>query len=266
MTTGQVASEAGGGNHPPDVARILDVCDRIVQELGRRSHLFAWLRAPDAGPGEWLKVDAYYPGNRLVVVWHEHPGPHDHVYSELVPGRGLRLLELAPSDIDGDPEGTELALRRMIAALGPAPRRAAEPQPQERPVSLTPAEVATADRAPSPPTTERAGMLLGLALAAVLLIEVYVGVVNAALDGGQVVLAFGLALDACARALGTIAAGRAGNADWAWLCALGGSPLVASFVLFDRDDGPAAEPAPLAGLLSVFALAALAIAVLSDVL
>jgi hypothetical protein len=107
------------------------------------------------------------------------------------------------------------------------------------------------------------GVLEGVALATVLFIEMYVGVVGAGLDGGRVVLAFGLALDACSRALGTIAAGRALAGDWAWGCALGGSPVVAVFALFRGDGVVAVEPAPLAGLIAPVALVALALALLT---
>lgn len=263
MTTEQVASRAGGGNQPLSVALTLNLCDRILQELGRRQHLFAWLRAPGAGPEEWLKVDAYYPGNRLVVVWRERPGPHDNVYSELVPARGLRLLELQPSEIDRSPDGAEVALRRMIAALGPAPRRASDSQPAESRELTAARPVATVERQPP---SERAGLLLGLALAIVLLVEIYAGVVGWALDGGRAILAFGLALDVCARALGTLAAGRAGEAGWAWSYALGGSPVVATLALSAQRERITAEPAPLAALLSVLSLAALTIALLAAAL
>jgi hypothetical protein len=262
MTTGQVVREPRGANQPLSVALTLNMCDRVLQELGRRQHLFTWLRAPGAELGDWLKVDAYYPGNRLVVVWREQPGPNDHVYSELVPTRGLRLLELQPSDIDGSPEGTELALRRMIAALGPAPRRATEPRPEETKVALP----AFSQNAQPRPSSERAGLLLGLALAVVLLVEIYAGVVGWGLDGGHLVLAFGLALDVCARALGSVAAARAGEPGWAWCCALGGSPVVAGLAASARRAGVTAEPAPLAGLLSLLAMAALAIALIAAVL
>src|SRR5260221_601824 len=77
-------------------SQLLDLCDRIVGEMARRRHLFAWLRAPDAAVG-WLAVDAYYPASRLVVVCRSEPGPHDHLYRDLVPGRGLRLLEFSPA-------------------------------------------------------------------------------------------------------------------------------------------------------------------------
>jgi hypothetical protein len=103
----------------------------------------------------------------------------------------------------------------------------------------------------------------GVALVAVLFIEMYLGVVQGALDGGRLLLAFGLALDVCSRALGTIAANRAGSDDWAWLCALGGSPFVASFALFGRGGAVKVEPAPLAGLMGLVALGALAIALVS---
>jgi hypothetical protein len=102
-----------------------------------------------------------------------------------------------------------------------------------------------------------------VALALVLLLETYVGVVAAGLDGGRLVLAFGLALDVCARGLGTIAASRDGELDWAWWCALGGSPVVVSFAVLGRRGPVTAEPAPLAGLLSVLALASLVIAIVT---
>ncbi len=285
MTTEEVARELpepGLGTAPP-VAKLLDACDRVLEELGRRHHLFAWLRAPGAGAEEWLEVTAYYPSNRLVVVWHERPGPHDHVYSQLVPAHGFRLLELGPTDLSRAQQTLELALREKVGELGPAPRRPIEPQPQvhERQMIRAMASLALPAEpiarsghraqprratAPQPPAAARAaqllGMALGLVLVAVLLVEVYGGVMRLGLDGGRLILAFGLALDACSRALGTIAAGRSGAADWAWLCALGGSPLVAGFALSGSEDEPRREPAPLAGLISLLAIAILALAAL----
>jgi hypothetical protein len=105
--------------------------------------------------------------------------------------------------------------------------------------------------------------MLGLTLIVVAFVEVFVGVTEFGLDKGHVVLAFALAMDACARTLGTIAAARAGEREWAWGCALGGSPLVAAFALC-QDDGPVSvDPAPLAGLLSVLAGLGLFIALLA---
>jgi hypothetical protein len=250
-------SGPGAGTATRAAAQMLDLCDRALKELGRRQHIFSWLRAPEAGPEEWLQVDAYYPANRLVVVLHEHPGPYDHLYSELVPAHGLRLLELEAADIDGG----EFALMQKLAALGPAPRRA---QGADTGVLGPPAVRARKHEQRHP--SAQAGLVLGVALAAVLLVEGFAGVVVWALDGGHLVLAFGLALDVCARGLGTLAATRAGRPEWEWLCALGGSPLVAGFAARARQDPDTAETAPLAGLISAIALAALAIALLAALL
>ena len=225
-----------------EVSEVLDLCDRVLGEPGRRRHLFAWLRAPGAGPEEWLPVDAYYPSHRLVVIWREQPSTQDGVYEEEVPAHGLRLLELSPAALDGDPAA---GLRRMIAELGAAPTpRAAGPQlapkASERPLDY--------------------GFGLGLALALALFIELYLGVARGALDHSHFVLAFALAIDACARTSGVVAARRARAPDWAWGCLLIGSPLV---VAFWRSEQATAEPAPLAGQLAVVALLALVVAVLT---
>jgi hypothetical protein len=253
MTT-ELASKLEG-----EVGPVLDLCDRIVGELGRRGHMFTWLRAPDADREDWLAVDAYYPANKLVVVWREQPSPDDHLYTELVPNHGLRLLQLDPGQWGGDAESE---LRQMIASLGPSPRRAHEPQVHEREAPVVaPAPTLLIARPAADSVT--LGVLEGFLLAIVMVFEIYVGVVHGALDSGRPLLAFALALDACARALGTIAAGRVGAPDWAWGCALVGSPLVAVFALARREGPVRVEPAPLAGLMAVVALAALAIALLS---
>jgi hypothetical protein len=91
-------------------------------------------------------------------------------------------------------------------------------------------------------------------------VELYVGVMPLAV-GGHWWLALGLAFDVCSRVLGTIAARRAGPAPpWDWACAAGGAPVVAAFTLFGRDGPVAAHPAPLAGVLSVLAMALLVLA------
>jgi hypothetical protein len=110
------------------------------------------------------------------------------------------------------------------------------------------------------------GVLAGFALAAVLVAEVYVGVARAGFDSGHVLFAFGLALDACSRGLGTIAASREGSSEWAWWCALGGSPVVAWFALFQHGGPVRTEPAPLAGLIGILALVVLAVALLAAAL
>ena len=89
-------------------------------------------------------------------------------------------------------------------------------------------------------------------------------VLPVALDAGRVLLGFGLAFDACARALGTLDSGRAGKTGWAWASAIIGSPAVAAATIVwprtrrpGRIGGPGAVPveaAPLAGLISTLAL------------
>jgi hypothetical protein len=104
------------------------------------------------------------------------------------------------------------------------------------------------------------GAAVGLALVVVLFLELYLGVAKYGLDGNRVLIAFGLALDACARALGTIAAGHEGSQGWAWACALGGSPLVAVFALYQESGQVRTEPAPLAGLIALIACGVLVVA------
>jgi hypothetical protein len=325
-----------------DVPEILDLCDRIVGEIGRRAHMFGWLRASDGE--QWLTVDAYYPGPRLVVLCREHAGPDDELYDERVPAHGMRLLRLSPAELGPDRDGARAVLARRIGALGPPPRRAheapaelsgsvvaravaslaaptpaprAEPAPtpgeqRQRRVRQTQAEAAkraarfvatrpagpvrraprphgplspaaaereaagarvaaaraaevlervlgsaeqraAAVRQPSSAGRQALGVTLGAVLVAVLIAEVYFGVGKLALAGGHVLLAFGLALDACARVLGTVAAGRLGDQSSAWWCTIGGSPFVVGFTLFAPAGEVTVEPAPLAGFVALFA-------------
>jgi hypothetical protein len=73
-------------------------------------------------------------------------------------------------------------------------------------------------------------------------------------------VASGLALDASARALGTVAACQAGSPGWAWACALGGSPLVVSFASLQSDGPVDVDPAPLAGVVATGAVFVLFVA------
>jgi hypothetical protein len=153
------------------------------------------------------------------------------------------LLELCPAVLDDDPAAS---VRRMVAELAPAPTpEAAAPTLRPESSSERPLDY---------------GFALGVALALALFIELYLGVARGALDHGHFVLAFALAIDACARVSGVVAARRAHAPDWAWGCVLLGSPLV---VAFWRSEQARAEPAPLAGELGVVALLALVIAVLT---
>lgn len=318
----------------PSVPAILAICDRLLGEIGRRSHLFGWLRDPDAGPQRWLAVDAYYPRHRLVVLCREPGSPHEQLYAEQIPGHGLHLLSIDPAELSEEREGPHDGLERRIAALGelrpprpaeigeqvpresvvaramatfsqpvsrppapahplsgqraqaaeraarfvsarqalprplPAPRPTARPTVTRLPVVRGPSAV-TAKRVPRPIGLRRSpepaplrvpSLIVGLALAAVLCAEIIVGVAGVALSAGHLVLAFGIAIDCCARALGTIAAVRAGRPHWVWLCLVGGSPAVAAFALFQEAGPVDEEPAPLAGLLALLACGVVGVA------
>lgn len=116
------------------LADILSLCDRHLQEVGRRNHLFGWLRAPGAGADGWLPVDAYYPRNRLVVLYRPRARAHDQIYRELIPEHGLRLLVLSPDELGSTAAGAERALGGMLARLDPLP-----PPPGQLPVPDEPA-------------------------------------------------------------------------------------------------------------------------------
>jgi hypothetical protein len=276
MTTGELGGALGddlpSAQQEPDLAprdsalgvpEILDLTDRLLEERGRRSHLFTWLRRPGGGPADWLAVDAYYPGNRVVVVCGETAGPYREVFAELIPAHGLRLLDIDRGQLVGSRESVRRALQQRITQLGPLPERSAASANQ---ASQTPAAATSPQVSRPAGGRQMAGVLAGLALAAVLVAEVYAGVARAGLDSGNVLLAFGLALDACSRGLGTIAASREGSSDWAWWCALGGSPVVTWFALFQEDGPVRTEPAPLAGLIGILALVVLAVAALAAAL
>lgn len=264
MTTEGLGPELGTGEIVTP-AEALDVCDRIVGEPSRRRHLFSWLRAPEAPRDQWLPVDAYYPRHRLVVVWRAQPEADDDLYRELIPAHGLRLIELTPAKIAGDRQEAGRRLRALLEAAGATaiPARPTRPVPVHPGPQLAPAPAAAdqpVQRARPAEIPAWMGAIAGLGLVAVVIAELYVGVAVAGFDAGRPVLAMGLALDACARALGTLAASRARAPGWSWACAIGGSPLVASFV-FGREQRETVEPAPLAGVLALLAMAVVAVAV-----
>ncbi len=269
MTTEGLGPDLGSTGETVTPAEAFDLCDRIVGEPSRRRHFFGWLRAPEAPRDQWLPVDAYYPGHRLVLVWRPAPGPNDELYRELVPAHGLRLLELTPAKIAGDRPEAERRLRALLGAAGATPIAAAQRPPRgTRPGSegAAPAEwrdVRRRARPASRPFELPAwlGAIAGAALVAVVITELYAGVALVGFDAGRPVLALGLALDACARALGTLAASRERAPGWPWLCAAGGSPMVAVFV-FGRERRATVEPAPLAGVLALLALALVAVALI----
>jgi hypothetical protein len=238
---------------------ILSLCDGLLGEAGRRHHMFAWLRAPGAGTGDWLAVDAYYPRARLVVICGSGSGPHDSLFRKQIPAHGLGLLMLDPAVLGSDREAVKASLaakffdlehvqrQRPRPSRSPADRQApaadrAAPAPEWTPVKL--------ERTPVPRGfVQGLGMLAGLAFAALLIGELYLGVIKVAFGDGRLVLGLAIVLELLSRVLGTVAAKRAGERGWACACAIVGAPVVAWVTLF-RHPRIDVEPAPLAGLLA----------------
>jgi hypothetical protein len=111
-------------------------------------------------------------------------------------------------------------------------------------------------RRPSP-SLDSGNVGLAVSLVFILFLEAFGGIILFALGGGYLVLAFGLALDACARTLGTVAAAGAGKGwggGWRWACAVLGSPAVAAFAFYEDGSLVDADLAPLAGPVSVLAI------------
>jgi hypothetical protein len=75
-------------------------------------------------------------------------------------------------------------------------------------------------------------------------------------------LGFAIALEACSRAIGTVAAARSGERGWACACAIGGAPFVAWFASRHRSGRTEVESAPLAGLLAALAVLLILLALL----
>jgi hypothetical protein len=198
---GLVGERPGGDTNPPNsnLEHTLALCDQVLGEVGRRGHLFTWLRAPEQGTDGWLPVDAYYPRGRLVVRYCARPTPHDELYRELVPARGLRLLELTPSDLGSTPAGAKRALAQKLTELPPAgdseppavpraPRARANPLRRRPPDSVPPNPIVptlsavergsrfvTARRGAQParpPESPMLGIVIGLALVLVLIVAV----------------------------------------------------------------------------------------------
>jgi hypothetical protein len=161
--------------------------------------------------------------------------------------------------VDRPPEkAVQDGLARQLFDLEHVPRRPPAPGETRSAPEWTRVSV---ERTAVPASVQQGlGMVVGMALAAVLVTELYLGVVAVALDAGRPLLGLAIVLDACSRGLATVAAERAGERGWACTCAVGGAPVVAWFALAPRAERERTEPAPLAGL---FALLAGAVALLA---
>jgi hypothetical protein len=291
---------AGGVSPGRELAHepILDLCDGLLGEIGRRMHRFSWLRDPSAPIVSYLPLDSYYPGNRLVVVIAPRTAEQERLCREQVPAHGLHLLWLVPDDLGADPRIASDKLFERIKLLGPLAERPREriersrPQPSLRqsyqalhdPVRPPSDPPDPSPRRPAPTTAsaaagykraeahrhgsresqERAGVFYGLALVLVLGAETFGLVIAYALDNNHLLLALGLALDVCARGLGTLAAIREGSDDSAWACLVFGSPAAVSFSLLGEEP-VTTEPAPLAGAIGALACALIVLWILGAV-
>ena len=120
------------GRENSDEYYVLDLCDEVLGERGRRGHRFDWLLGDPGRSGRRrsLPVDCYWPGHRLVVEYrerqHDEPVAHfdkpdrltvsgvhrgiqraiyDQRRDDLVPAHGLRLVVVRPSDLASDRRG-----------------------------------------------------------------------------------------------------------------------------------------------------------------
>ncbi len=274
----------GPGTASPDA--ILNLCDGLLEEVGRRRHLFSWLRAPGAAAGEWLPVDAYYPARRVIVMRGEADDDVAAVVDELIPAHGLRLLRIRPGDSEADVReritalelplrevfdlsvGADVSRESVLSRMSASLVQATAPPARQRARRMPRGAQAAAAAAAAPPEPSLAlGIVVGVALAFALGIELFVGIGEVALGSHpHWLLAFGFALDAVARALGTIAGERVGRLDWSLWSIIGGSPAVAAFTLFRREGRMTTEPGPIAGLMSVIAMTMIGLYILGSLL
>jgi hypothetical protein len=130
-----------------DLPAMLNRLDRQLGEIGRRQHRFAWLR--DTRTGDWLVLDAYYPGNRVVVLASDDAGLL-RVCEDLVPRNGLFLLTVSAGDLGSDTAEGVKRLRARLEIQGwrnrteepgggpsvPVPPRGPAPLPSSGPAPL----------------------------------------------------------------------------------------------------------------------------------
>jgi hypothetical protein len=160
MTTDRVPAHPGDESLPAAAGavsvglalgheEILDLCDGLLGEIGRRMHRFSWLRDPSAPIVSYLPLDSYYPGNHLVVVIAPRTTEQERVCTEEIPGHGFNLLWVVPQELGPDPRAASDRLFEQIKLLGPLPER-----PRERVYRqdfTRPSPSASTPRAPTPP-------------------------------------------------------------------------------------------------------------------
>ena len=135
------------GRESSDEAYVLNLCDRVLGEVGSRQHRFAWLVGDPGRLGRRVRlpVDCYWPLANLVVEYRErqhgqsvphfdkperltvsgvHRGIQRALYDarrdECIPQHGIRLVIVTPAELDATPAGR---LRRNEDHEMPAIRR-----------------------------------------------------------------------------------------------------------------------------------------------
>lgn len=139
------------GRETSDEAYVLNLCDRVLGEVGSRQHRFDWLMGDPGRSGRRVRlpVDGYWPFANLVVEYRERQHgqsvPHfdkparltvsgvhrgiqralyDALREELIPRHGIRLVIITPADLDATSTGR---LRRNEDHDVPAIRRLLSP-------------------------------------------------------------------------------------------------------------------------------------------
>ena len=148
LPAGVALAEPDGDGDRSQVGAILDVCDRVIGESSRRSHVFDWLQS--AGSDDWLAVDAYYPKSRLVVLCQDQPQPHDYLCAEQLPAHGLQLFTVKLEDFRRDSARSFSRLIGDLRLTGAAPPTKPSGAGTAPPAKAIGADTAPAARAPEP--------------------------------------------------------------------------------------------------------------------
>lgn len=120
------------GRQTSDEAYVLNLCDRVLGEVGSRQHRFEWLMGDPGRSGRRVRlpVDGYWASANLVVEYRErqhgqsvphfdkperltvsgvHRGIQRALYDarreELIPQHGIRLVIITPADLDATSTG-----------------------------------------------------------------------------------------------------------------------------------------------------------------
>ena len=219
--------------------------------------MFAWLRRPAPARTNGSRSTPTTPRPARRDMPRRGPGRTTRSTASSCPAHGLGLLTLDPAVLGNDRQAVQKTLRGQVlrprarAARGRRrarrPRRAASASHRPAPRAWRPRRSRSA-RSPAPAWTpvkvERTpvprgfvqgfGVLAGLAFTALLIVEVYVGVIVVAFGDGRLVL--GLAI--CSRGRrarwGRPRPSAPARRGWACACAIGGAPVVAWVALLRR--------------------------------